>query len=42
MPKVLPEYKNIVRLKITEAALKVFSEKGYHDSKMDESLKNQG
>lgn len=36
MPKVFPEYKNIVRMKITEAALKIFSEKGYHESKMDE------
>ncbi|HXY87409.1 MAG TPA: TetR/AcrR family transcriptional regulator [Candidatus Acidoferrales bacterium] len=42
MPKVLPEYKDIVRLKITEAALKVFSEKGYHDSKMDEIAKEAG
>jgi AcrR family transcriptional regulator len=36
MPKVLPEYKNIVRMKIIQAALKVFSKKGYHNSKMDE------
>jgi AcrR family transcriptional regulator len=42
MPKVLPEYKDIVRLKITEAALKVFSEKGYHGSKMDEIAKEAG
>lgn len=42
MPKVLPEYKDLVRLKITEAALRVFSKKGYHDSKMDEIAEEAG
>jgi AcrR family transcriptional regulator len=42
MPKVLPEYKDIVRMKITEAALKVFSKKGYHDSKIDEIAEEAG
>jgi len=42
LPKVLPEHKDIVRLKIIEAALKVFSEKGHHDSKMDEIAKEAG
>lgn len=42
MPKVLPEYKDLVRLKITEAALRVFSKKGYHDSKMDEIADEAG
>ncbi|MGA2675649.1 MAG: TetR/AcrR family transcriptional regulator [Methanobacterium sp.] len=42
MPKVLPEYKDIVRMKIIEAALKVFSKKGYHDSKIDEIAEEAG
>ncbi|HMK54361.1 MAG TPA: TetR/AcrR family transcriptional regulator [Methanobacteriaceae archaeon] len=42
MPKVLPEYKDVVRSKITQAAFNVFSQKGYHDSKMDEIAKEAG
>ncbi len=42
MPKVLPEYKDIMRSKIALAALKVFSLKGYHNSKMDEIAKEAG
>jgi len=37
MPRVLPEeYKEIVKSKIIQAAIKVFSQKGYQNSTMDE------
>jgi AcrR family transcriptional regulator len=37
MPRVLPEeYKNIVKSKIIQAAIKVFSQKGYQGSSIDE------
>lgn len=42
MPKVLPEYKDIMRWKIAQAAFKVFSLKGYHNSKMDEIAEEAG
>jgi Transcriptional regulator len=42
MPKVVPEYKEIARNKIIQAAIKVFSEKGYHRSTMDEIAKEVG
>ncbi len=42
MPKVLPEYKELIRLKIIESALNVFSKKGYHNSKIDEIAKEAG
>lgn len=42
MPKVLPEYKELVKSKIIEAALKVFSLKGYYASTMLDIAKNIG
>lgn len=42
MPKVLPEYKDIMRSKIALAALNVFSLKGYHNSKMEEIAEEAG
>lgn len=42
MPKVLPEYNDIMRLKIAQAAFKVFSLKGYHNSKMDDIAEEAG
>ena len=42
MPKVVPEYKEIARNKIIMAAVKIFTEKGYHGSTMDEIAKEVG
>ena len=42
MPKVVPEYKEIAKSKIIQAAIKVFSKKGYHGSKMDEIAEEVG
>lgn len=42
MPKVVPEYKEIARNKIIMAAVKVFTEKGYHGSTMDKIAKEVG
>ena len=42
MPKVLPEYKDVIKSRIIGAALIVFSKKGYHDSKIDEIAKEAG
>ena len=36
MPKVVPEYKEVAKSKIVEAAREVFEKKGYHDSTMDD------
>jgi len=36
MPKVVPEYKEIAKNKIIQAAVKIFSKKGFHKSTMDE------
>ena len=36
MPKVFAGFIDVVRSEITKAALKVFSEKGYHEAKMDD------
>jgi AcrR family transcriptional regulator len=36
MPKVAPEYKQLARQRILEAAMRVFSEKGYRESTMDD------
>jgi AcrR family transcriptional regulator len=36
MPKVVPEYKEKARERILEAALRVFSEKGYHEARMED------
>jgi len=42
MPKVVPEYKKMAKLKIIQAAYQVFSQKGYHPSKMDEIASEVG
>ncbi len=42
MPKVVPEYKEIAKNKIIQAAIKIFSEKGYHGSTMDKIAKEVG
>lgn len=42
MPKVIPEYKKMAKIKIIQAAYKVFSENGYHPSKMDEIAREVG
>lgn len=36
MPKVVPEYKEQARERILQAAQHVFSEKGYHEARMDD------
>ena len=42
MPKVIPEYKEAAKTKIIQAARKVFAEKGYHDTTMDDIAKEIG
>ena len=42
MPKVVPEYKEIAKFKIIQAAIKIFYKKGYHGSKMDEIAEEVG
>jgi AcrR family transcriptional regulator len=42
MPKVIPEYKEAAKTKIIEAARKVFTQKGYHDTTMDDIAKEIG
>ncbi|MGB9980405.1 TetR/AcrR family transcriptional regulator [Methanobacterium sp.] len=42
MPKVVPEYKEIAKNKIIQAAVKIFSEKGFHRSTMDEIAREVG
>ena len=43
MPRILPEeYKKIVKSKIIQAAIKVFSQKGYQTSTMDEIAEEAG
>ena len=42
MPKVVPEYKEIAKNKIIQAAIKIFSKKGFHKSSMDEIAKEVG
>jgi AcrR family transcriptional regulator len=42
MPKVVPEYKKMAKIKIIQVAYKVFSENGYHPSKMDEIAREVG
>lgn len=36
MPRVVPEYKEQAKLRILKAAKQVFSEKGYHDTHMED------
>jgi AcrR family transcriptional regulator len=42
MPHVVPEYKEKAKDKIVEAALEVFSKKGYHDATMDDIAERIG
>ncbi len=42
MPKVVPEYKEIAKNKIIQAAIKIFFKKGFHKSTMDEIAKEVG
>ncbi len=43
MPRVLPdEYKEIVKSKIIQAAIKIFSQKGYQNTTMDEIAEEAG
>ncbi len=42
MPKVVPEYKEVARTRIIQAATKIFSEKGYQDTSMDDIAKEIG
>jgi AcrR family transcriptional regulator len=42
MPRVVPEYKEKARDRIVEAALEVFTKKGYHDTTMDDIAERLG
>lgn len=42
MPKVVPEYKEKARRSIIESAAQVFTEKGYHKTKMDDIAEKLG
>ena len=42
MPKVVPQYKDEARTRIVEAALRTFTEKGYHQTTMDDIAKRLG
>jgi AcrR family transcriptional regulator len=42
MPRVFPGYKEAAKSRIVQAATKVFSEKGYNDSSMDDIAKEVG
>ncbi len=42
MPRVLPEYKELVKSKIIQAAIKIFSMKGYYASRMIDIAKKIG
>ena len=42
MPKVIPEYKEVAKSKIIEAAAKIFAEKGYHEATMDDVAQEIG
>lgn len=42
MPKVVPEYKEMAKTKIIQAAIKVFSKKGYYGSTMNEIAREVG
>jgi AcrR family transcriptional regulator len=42
MPKVLPEYKEQATQRILTAAQKVFSEKGYHEARMEDIAERVG
>jgi AcrR family transcriptional regulator len=42
MPKVVPEYKEEAKERIIQAALQVFSEKGYHEATMEDVAQKIG
>jgi|SRR5271155_4098467 len=42
MPKVVPSYREEAKGRIVESALQVFSEKGYHESTMEDVAKKVG
>jgi AcrR family transcriptional regulator len=42
MPKVVPEYKEEAKERIVQAALRVFSEKGYHEATMEDVAQKLG
>lgn len=42
MPKVVPEYKEQATQRILDAAQKVFSEKGYHEARMEDIAEKVG
>ena len=42
MPKVVPEYKEQARVRIIEQALKMFSERGYHRTRMTDIASDLG
>ncbi len=42
MPRVVPEYKEKAKDRITEAALQVFARNGYHDATMDDIAERLG
>jgi AcrR family transcriptional regulator len=42
MPKVVPEYKEVARTRIIQAATKIFSQKGYQETSMDDIAKEIG
>jgi hypothetical protein len=42
MPKVIPEYKDLAKKRIIDAACKIFYRKGYHSSTMNDVAKEVG
>lgn len=42
MPRVVPEYKEKAKSRIVEAALEVFTKKGYHETTMDDIAERLG
>jgi AcrR family transcriptional regulator len=42
MPRVIPDYKEAAKNRIIQAAIRVFSKKGYQDTSMDEIAKEVG
>jgi AcrR family transcriptional regulator len=42
MPKVVPEYKEVARTRIIQAATKIFSQKGYQETSMDDIAREIG
>ncbi len=42
MPKVVPEYKELAKKRIIDAAYSIFYKKGYHNSTMDDIASEVG